>query len=52
MDEQKHFTTTVKLEAMQEYGKIIITLVDIFGEAEVVKMLRASARVVASGKAK
>jgi len=30
----------------------VIKLVDILGEVEVVKMLRASARVVASGKAK
>jgi hypothetical protein len=42
---------SVKLQAMQEYGALVIKLVDIFGADEVVKMLRASARVVASGKA-
>lgn len=50
MDE-KHFSTTVKLQAMNDFGTLVIKLVDIFGEAEVAKMLRASARVVASGKA-
>lgn len=52
MEETKTFSATVKLQAMNEYGALVIKLVDIFGEAEVVKMLRASARVVASGKAK
>ena len=41
MEETKTFSATVKLTAMREYAEQVLKLVDVFGEAETIKMLRA-----------
>jgi hypothetical protein len=50
-DEQKKFSATDRLVAMQELGSMVLKCVEVFGADETAKLLRASARVVASGKA-